>query len=259
MLTRVLEPEFMDTQEEAHDYDTMDHAEVNRRFADDFLTALCRGDANSKHLPLPRGEGRVGKDSPWRGEGASSANLPLQILDLGTGTAQIPIELCRRGQRLQILAVDAAGHMLVNARRNVAAAGFSEQIELAQTDAKRLPLGDASYDCGISNSIIHHLPEPGACLREAVRVVRPHGLLFFRDLLRPESEAELNSLVDRYAPRGLHSPAAARQRDLFAASLRAALTLAEIRNLIVPMGFSEETVEQTSDRHWTWSARKPCG
>ena len=41
MLTRVLEPEVMDTAEEAADYDSMDHAEVNRRFVDDFLTALA--------------------------------------------------------------------------------------------------------------------------------------------------------------------------------------------------------------------------
>ena len=32
MLPRVLEPEVMDTAEEARDYDTMDHSEVNRRF-----------------------------------------------------------------------------------------------------------------------------------------------------------------------------------------------------------------------------------
>ena len=37
MLERVLEPEVMDTAEEARDYDSMDHAAVNTRFCDDFL------------------------------------------------------------------------------------------------------------------------------------------------------------------------------------------------------------------------------
>ena len=32
MLSRVLEPEVMDSPEEASDYDAMDHAEVNRLF-----------------------------------------------------------------------------------------------------------------------------------------------------------------------------------------------------------------------------------
>jgi hypothetical protein len=40
MLQRVLEPEVMDTAEEAIDYDRMDHREVNRRFVDDFLHAI---------------------------------------------------------------------------------------------------------------------------------------------------------------------------------------------------------------------------
>jgi len=37
MLPRVLEPEVMDTAEEAVDYDTMDHGAVNRVFVTDFL------------------------------------------------------------------------------------------------------------------------------------------------------------------------------------------------------------------------------
>ena len=39
MLPRTLEPEVMDTAEEAVDYDAMDHGEVNRRFVGDFLRA----------------------------------------------------------------------------------------------------------------------------------------------------------------------------------------------------------------------------
>ena len=40
MLSRIREPEVMDTAEEAVDYNQMDHSNVNRRFVDDFLRAL---------------------------------------------------------------------------------------------------------------------------------------------------------------------------------------------------------------------------
>ena len=40
MLPRTLEPEVMDTAEEAADYDAMDHSEVNRVFVDDLLAAV---------------------------------------------------------------------------------------------------------------------------------------------------------------------------------------------------------------------------
>ena len=37
MLPRTLEPEVMDTREEAVDYDSMDHSGVNRVFVDDLV------------------------------------------------------------------------------------------------------------------------------------------------------------------------------------------------------------------------------
>ena len=57
MLQRVLEPELMDTADEAREYDAMDHSAVNRQFVDDLL-AVC---------PAPR-----------------------DVLDVGTGTALDP-------------------------------------------------------------------------------------------------------------------------------------------------------------------------
>src|SRR5258707_15821924 len=100
MTARVLEPEVMDTPEEAQAYDAMDHSEVNRRFVDDLLAAYAgRGLA-------PGGE--------W--------------LDLGTGTALIPIELCRRVPGVRVRALDLSAAMLDVARTNVAAVGLSTRI-----------------------------------------------------------------------------------------------------------------------------------
>ena len=54
--------------------------------------------------------------------------------------------------------------------------------------------------CGqVSNSIVHHIPEPIAVFVEMVRVVRPGGVLFVRDLLRPDDEPTLRNLVELYA------------------------------------------------------------
>jgi ubiquinone/menaquinone biosynthesis C-methylase UbiE len=217
-LQRVLEPEVMDSADDAAEYDAMDHTLVNQLFADDLLAA-----------------GSVSGD----------------VLDLGTGTALIPIELCRRGDGFRIMAMDAAISMLEIARYNVEVAGFVERIQLAHVDAKRLPYADASFEIVMSNSIVHHIPQPIEVLREAVRVVVPGGRLFFRDLLRPADEAQLTRLVDTYADQ-----ASVRQRQLFGDSLRAALDLAEIRELVARLGYDPDSVAASSDRHWTWSTRK---
>ena len=226
MLTRVLEPEVMDSPQEAADYDAMDHQAVNRVFVDDFLAAA-------------------------NGAGLAFSAASRQVLDLGAGTAQIPIELARQSPSIRVLAIDLAASMLKLARRNVLAAGLSANIELEQVDAKGLPYADGRFAAVISNSIVHHIPEPASVLAQACRVVQAGGLIFIRDLLRPRDDAEVRRLVQAYA-----GEANARQKQLFDASLRAALSLDEIRQCIEPLGFDPATVRQTTDRHWTWTARK---
>jgi ubiquinone/menaquinone biosynthesis C-methylase UbiE len=228
MIPRILEPEVMDSESEAVDYNTMDHSQVNRVFVDDLLAALSR-----KHL--------------------GSKTEPLQILDVGTGTALIPIELCRRPGRWHVTAADLAQSMLAVAAQNIAAAGYAAQIKPQLLDAKQLPFGDGQFDVVMTNSILHHIPDPRDCFGEMVRVVAPGGLLFVRDLLRPESKSELDRLVELYA-----GDANAAQQEMFGASLHAALTLAEVRELIAPYGIPADCAKQTTDRHWTVSWNAPA-
>jgi ubiquinone/menaquinone biosynthesis C-methylase UbiE len=219
MLPRVLEPEVMDSADEAHDYDAMDHRQVNEKFVTDFFLFWAGG---------------------------------ADVLDVGTGTAQIPIALCRRAPGVSVVAVDAAQHMLTVAQENVARARLTERIRLQHCDAKGLPFPDASFSAVISNSIVHHIPKPENVLAEMVRVVKPNGALFVRDLMRPTSTAELVRLLDLYA-----GDANDHQRKMFAESLHAALTLDEIRDLVATLAFPPNTVQATSDRHWTWAAVRP--
>ena len=133
----------------------------------------------------------------------------------------------------------------------LAAAGFADRVCLEQIDAKRLPYAGNHFAAVTSNSIVHHIPAPADVLSEMVRVVMPGGLLFVRDLVRPPSYEVLDRLVAAYA-RG----ATSRQRQLFADSLLAALSLDEIRQMVESFGFDPQSVTLTSDRHWTWSAIK---
>ena len=217
MLTRVLEPEVMDAPDDAGDYDRMDHGEVNRAFVREFL--------------------------------AVRPDRPGEVVDVGCGTCQIPIELARQTQLLTIYAVDAASSMLELARANIANADLSGRIVVGLTDARRLPFADGSVAAVVSNSIVHHVPEPIDVLREMARIVAPGGTIFVRDLFRPDDEAELDRLVKIHA-----AGANDHQRQLFADSLRAALTVDEMKTIAQTLGFPPETVSQTSDRHWTWAA-----
>ncbi|MFV0445022.1 MAG: class I SAM-dependent methyltransferase [Planctomycetaceae bacterium] len=228
MLPRVLEPEVMDTADDAADYDAMDHAQVNRRFVDDLLTAVEHHGKNAELLI--RGT--------W--------------LDVGTGTALIPIELCRCNPGIRVLGIDLAEEMLTLGRRNVETARLSDAITLSRVDAKDCcHFGEGDFTAVISNTIVHHIPEPVHVWREMLRVLHPGGLLFVRDLLRPETEAEVEHLVATHA--GQEPP---QSQQLLRQSLHAALTLDEVRSMLDPLGIEADSVQQTSDRHWTVSAMR---
>lgn len=229
MLKRTLEPEVMDTQAEALAYDEMDHREVNERFVEDLLAFIEE-----------TGGADPSEESEFR-----------EFLDLGTGTARIPILLCNALPSARIFAVDLSIEMLEVARLNVEISSNTDRIMLGVCDAKRLEMEDQRFDTVISNSIIHHIPDPRSTFAEATRVCRNGGTLFFRDLLRPDSDDDLERLVAMYT--GDETDHA---RKMFADSLRAAFTLGEVADYVSELGFPPDTVRQTSDRHWTWQAIK---
>jgi 2-polyprenyl-3-methyl-5-hydroxy-6-metoxy-1,4-benzoquinol methylase len=237
-LNRILEPEVMDSEREAQEYNDMDHSVVNQRFVEELFQFV-------------RDQNAVGAVGAVGADGEIDLG---DVLDLGTGTALIPIELCRQDHECRVMAVDLAVSMLELARYNVEAGGMIERITLAQVDAKKMGYDRGAFDVVISNSIIHHIPQPLSCLREMVRVVAEDGLLFIRDLMRPEDTETLEELVVAYA--GKESEYS---QKLFRDSLHAALSLDEIRELVASLGFEPDSVKATSDRHWTWTAVKLAG
>ena len=221
MIERLLEPEVMDSADEANDYDAMDHSQVNQVFVDDLLSLASE---------------------TWTAEN-------IDILDLGTGTARIPIELCHRVEEIRVLAIDLAASMLDVAKMNIDFANLLDRIMLDLMDAKQLDLDDDRFDATISNSIIHHVPNPATVISETIRVTKPDGVVFLRDLMRPSSINEVDKLVQQYA--GAENEHA---QEMFYNSLRAALSIDEMRDLVRSHGFDSSTVQATSDRHWTWAA-----
>ncbi len=212
-MQRVLEPEVMDTWEEAAEYDAMDFTEVNAAFAQ-----------------------RAAELGPRSG----------RILDVGTGTARIPIAIAQMCPSWHLTGIDLSKNMLLIGARNVEASGLQARIELELVDAKRLPYEGECFDMVISNSIVHHIPDPLPFFLEVKRVLKPNGALLIRDLIRPIDEAAMDALADR-----IGAEYNAHQRKLFRDSLNAAFTLDEVKQLVEASGLEGVQVWQSSDRHWS--------
>jgi len=219
-MQRILEPEVMDTREDAEEYDAMDFLEPNTRFA---LAAL---------------------------DLVASVERP-EILDVGTGTARIPILMAKRRSGLSILGVDLAREMIRVAIDNVAAASVADAVRVQAMDAKQLRLPNGRYDLVMCNSTVHHLPDPVAGLREMARVTKPGGAILVRDLARPATMDDAWTIVKRAA-----AGESRRQQQLFFDSLCASLTPGEVEAALAQAGLATLTVSMVSDRHWSAEGRK---
>ncbi len=213
-LARTLEPEAMDTPEETDAYDAMDHRAVNDAFVADLLAVVPS---------------------------------PARVLDLGAGTALIPIALAHAAPGARVTAVDLAATMLRRGAEHVASERLTARIGLVVASATALPYGSGDFDVVVSNSLAHHIPEPVLFFAEVAHVAGT-GAIFVRDLARPDSAEAADALVDRYA-----ADEDERARELFRASLHAALTVDEVRAMADAAGLADATVAMSSDRHWTLS------
>ena len=217
-MDRVLEPEVMDTWTEATAYDAMDFESVNTAFAADAIA--------------------LDPDA-------------VRILDVGTGTARIPILMCQQRPQYLITGIDLAQSMLIIGQRNVEQAGLIQRIRLERVDSKRMPYPDLEFDMLVSNSLVHHLPDPLSFFGEIKRLIKPGGAILIRDLIRPENDRIVNELVAKIGVKY-----DAHQQQLFSDSLKAALTLAEVQDLIDRVGLKQVKLSQSSDLHWTIECNK---
>jgi ubiquinone/menaquinone biosynthesis C-methylase UbiE len=181
-LPRVPEPEMMDDSDEVAAYASAASQSYLEKLDDTFVEHALR-------LVRGRAAGRA--------------------LDIGCGPGQIVHKLAARMPGWQFTGADRAPNMIAQARKNQAPPGqassgaeaspnqppgpgapaaralFNSRVEFLVADGNRLPFPDVSFDLVTSNSVLHHLRDPGRVLAEAARLAKPGGAILVRDLRRP--------------------------------------------------------------------------
>lgn len=102
------------------------------------------------------------------------------VVDLGTGSGLLAIELHRLLPRARIIAVDPSGAMLRIAKETAAEAGIPD-LEATLGSAEELPFDASFADLVVSQSSFHEWVDPSRGLREIFRVLKPGGSLIVKD------------------------------------------------------------------------------
>ena len=96
------------------------------------------------------------------------------VLDVGTGTGEIPLRICHAVSRLE--AVDASREMIAVARDNAKLRG-ARNVTFSVHNSYNLPFRDGTFDAVIVSNLLHIVEHPADVLAEARRVLKTDGRL----------------------------------------------------------------------------------
>jgi ubiquinone/menaquinone biosynthesis C-methylase UbiE len=97
-----------------------------------------------------------------------------QVLEVGCGTGVLTRLLAEQEAVASVVGTDLAPSLIVHARE--AATGISN-VSFRVADARELPFEDESFDGVVMDSVLVHVPGPERAVAEALRVLRPMGVL----------------------------------------------------------------------------------
>lgn len=92
----------------------------------------------------------------------------IVLVGVGTG-ADLPL----LPEGVRAVGLDLSPAMLARARARLPLAG--RDVELVEADAQALPGEAGSFDAAVLNLILSVVPDPAACLRETLRLLRSGG------------------------------------------------------------------------------------
>ena len=172
-----------------------------------------------------------------------------RLIDLGCGPGDICLRLAHALPNWHILGVDAGKNMLATAQQYAQTAGLDQRIEYRQTYLPDESLPQQHFDLVVSNSLLHHMPDPATLWQTVTQLAKPGAWVQVMDLARPADDQQARTLVDIYA-----DDAPDILRTDFFNSLKAAWTVDEVEAQLQTADL-DLNVERISDRHWLASGQ----
>jgi len=184
---------FVDGQFDVMDRATEDRASVRRvldarkRTSREFFDRIA-GSYGSLTEP--------GGGWPALAAGMAAGFSGCEVADLGAGEGVLTLLLARFAA--QVTAVDMSPEMLRHVQEQASLRNLRDRVRVAEGDLEALPLPDDSMDAVFLSQSLHHASRPAVAVKEAVRILRPGGLLIILDLARHEQEWVREQWADQW-------------------------------------------------------------
>jgi len=149
-----------------------------------------------------------------------------RVLDIGTGSGWLAIDLAKARADWQITGTDISEEMLKLARQNGAQKSLTERIDFLNAPAVALPFADGYFDLVVSNASLHLWADPRQVFKEIARVTAPGGYCIIRDNLRLTALGPIFNLTGRVM--GMN----AEQRLLWLQAIKSSYTVGEAKALL---------------------------
>jgi ubiquinone/menaquinone biosynthesis C-methylase UbiE len=95
-----------------------------------------------------------------------------KVLDIGTGTGIVPMAACKLAQAPRLtVGCDRSAGMLLRTRERMGT------LRVLMAEATGLPFREGSFDLAIASFVLSHVREYSRALAEALRVLKPSGML----------------------------------------------------------------------------------
>ena len=136
-------------------------------------------------------------DRLWRRKTVKQMPPVQHVLDVAIGTADLTIEMLRRGKAKRVTGLDLSEQMMARGKLKVESLKFNDQVEFVYGNAQKMPFKEASFDgvtCAFGCRNFQNLDEG---LQEMYRVLKPGGQVTILEFSYP-SNALVRALYDIY-------------------------------------------------------------
>ena len=136
-------------------------------------------------------------DRRWRRQTVARMRPAQHVLDVAIGTADLTIEMLRRGKAQQVTGLDLSKEMMTIGRWKVEGLTFNGKVDFVYGNAQKMLFEDASFDgvtCAFGCRNFQNLDEG---LQEMYRVLKPGGQVTILEFSYP-SRRYIRALYDFY-------------------------------------------------------------